>query len=110
MAWPVGLSLQQIVAEARQLPRTQSYELFDRLRAEMIDPRLGQRFYDSIDQRVREVCAQPRLYRFFDPLARRHFRRPFPLAISYLDRPDQVWILAVAPFKMKPGYWKERLR
>ncbi|MCX6955106.1 MAG: type II toxin-antitoxin system RelE/ParE family toxin [Verrucomicrobia bacterium] len=74
-----------------------------------IDPRLGQRFYDTLDQLVREVCAQPTLYRPFDPPARRHFRRPFPHAIIHLDRPDQVWILAVAPFKMKPGYWKARL-
>ncbi|MCX6955105.1 MAG: addiction module protein [Verrucomicrobia bacterium] len=33
----MSLSLDQIVAEARQLPRAQSAELFDRLLAEMID-------------------------------------------------------------------------
>ena len=74
-----------------------------------INPQLGQRFYDMVDQLVREVCAQPMLYRVFDAPARRHFRGPFPYAVIYLDRPDHVWIVAVAPFKMRPGYWKDRL-
>ena len=74
-----------------------------------ISPELGLRFYDTVDRLVREVCAQPALYRVFDPPARRHFRRPFPHAVIYIDRPDYVWIVAVAPFKMRPGYWKERL-
>ncbi len=74
-----------------------------------ISPQLGQRFYDALDLMVREVCARPTLFRMFDPPARRHFRGPFPFAIIYLDRPDHVWIVAVAPFKMRPGYWKERI-
>jgi len=43
-----------------------------------INPQLGMRFYDVIDQLVRDVCAQPTLYRVFDPPARRHFRATFP--------------------------------
>lgn len=74
-----------------------------------ISPELGLRFYDTVDRLVREVCAQPALYRVVDPPARRHFRRPFPHAVIYIDRPDHVWIVAVAPFKMRPGHWKERL-
>ncbi len=74
-----------------------------------INPQLGQRFYDAVDRLVREVCTQPTLYRLFDPPARRHFHRPFPHAVIYIDRPDHVWIVAVAPFKQRPGYWKDRL-
>jgi hypothetical protein len=74
-----------------------------------ISPRLGQRFYDTIDQLVREVCSKPMVYRGFDPPAQRHFRGPFPYAVIYLDRPDYVWIVAVAPFRRRPGYWKARL-
>jgi plasmid stabilization system protein ParE len=74
-----------------------------------INPRLGDRFYDTIESLVREVCAHPTLFRQFDPPARRHFRRPFPYAVIYFDMPDHVWIVAVAPFKMPPGYWKKRL-
>ena len=74
-----------------------------------ISPPLGVRFYDSLDRLVREVRKQPTLYRVFDPSARRHFRGPFPHSVIYLDRPDHVWSIAVAPFKMRPGYWKNRL-
>ena len=74
-----------------------------------ISPSLGGRFYDSLDRLVREVCAQPALYRVFDPPARRHFRGPFPYAVIYLEQLDHVWIVAVAPFSMRPDYWKDRL-
>lgn len=74
-----------------------------------ITPGLGLRFYDLVDRLVREVCAQPTLYLAFDPPARRHFRRPFPHVVIYIDRPDHGWIVAEAPLKMRPGYWKERL-
>jgi hypothetical protein len=55
-----------------------------------ISPKLGQRFYDTIDRLVSEVRAQPTLYRVYDGPARRHFRRPFPYAVIYLDRPDHL--------------------
>lgn len=74
-----------------------------------ISPQLGARFYDVLDQLVRDVRTQPTRYRVFDPPARRHFRAPFPYAVVYLDRPDVVWIVAVMHFKQRPGYWKERL-
>ena len=75
-----------------------------------ISPALGQRFYEAVDELVREMCDQPGLFRLFDPPARRHFGRTFPYAVIYLDQPDHVWIIAVAPFRMRPGYWKERTR
>lgn len=58
---------------------------------------------------VDQICESPRLFRVFDPPARRHFGPEFPFAIIYLARPDEVWIVAVAHFKQRPGYWKDRL-
>ncbi|HEV8073558.1 MAG TPA: type II toxin-antitoxin system RelE/ParE family toxin [Opitutaceae bacterium] len=74
-----------------------------------ISEALGQRFYLTIDGLLNEICAAPTLFRMILPPARRHFRLPFPYAVIYIDRPDQVWIIAVSPFKREPGYWRDRL-
>ena len=35
---------------------------------------------------------------------RRCFPKKFPFSIVYLERPDEIYVLAVAPFARKPGY------
>jgi toxin ParE1/3/4 len=40
---------------------------------------------------------------------RRHFSETFPYAVLYVDKTDHVLVLAVAHFKRRPGYWRERL-
>jgi len=74
-----------------------------------IDPRLGLRFYDEIARLIRDVCADPRRFRKFDPPARRHLASEFPYAVIYLDQPDRVWIVAVMHLKRRPGYWRKRI-
>jgi len=70
---------------------------------------LARRFYAEMDEAIKEACARPTLRRMFDPPARRHFGPVFPYAIVYLDRPDEIWVVAVMHFKQRPGYWRERL-
>ncbi len=94
------------------------FEFHPEARAELIaaasyyagtSPVLAQRFYAEMDSVIGAIRAHPDLYRVFDPPVRRHFGRTFPYAILYLDQSDRVWILAVAGFKQRPGYWRERL-
>ena len=72
-------------------------------------PVLGGRFYDEIREVVNEIRRRPTLFRIFDPPCRRHFGDTFPYAVIYLNEPDRIWIVAVAHFKQRPGYWKDRL-
>ena len=72
-------------------------------------PELGQRFYAVIDRLITEACATPGTFRFIHQPARRHFTREFPYGIIYVERPDDIWILAVMHLHRKPGYWKDRL-
>jgi hypothetical protein len=74
-----------------------------------IDPALGQRFYTVIDQLITEACHTPGTFRYIRKPARRHFTREFPYGIIYVERPDDIWILAVMPLKREPNYWKQRL-
>jgi hypothetical protein len=70
---------------------------------------LGGRFYDQVEQIIADVCAHPRRFRLIDPPVRRHLLPDFPYALLYIDEPDRVWIIAVAPLKRDPEYWKHRL-
>ena len=74
-----------------------------------ISPELGGRFYDEIERLIAEVRERPRLFRAFEPPARRHLAADFPYAVIYLDEPEHVWIVAVMPLKREPDYWKHRL-
>ena len=74
-----------------------------------IDPALGQRFYDAVDRLIADACASPGTFRYISKPARRHFACDFPYGIIYLERPDDIWIVAVMPLKREPSYWKQRL-
>ena len=71
---------------------------------------LAGRLYDEIQRLIAEICAAPRLYRIVAEPVRRHFSETFPYAVLYVEKPDHVLILAIAHFKRRPGYWRERLR
>ncbi len=56
------------------------------------------------------TCAdRPRVYPCLRGEVRRHFGRPFPYALIYVDEPQGVLVLAIAHFKRRPGYWLHRL-
>jgi hypothetical protein len=74
-----------------------------------ISPELGNRFYDEIHRLIADACRTPSTFRFIRKPVRRHFTRAFPYGILYVDRPDDIWILAVMPLHRKPGYWTHRL-
>lgn len=73
-------------------------------------PALAGRFYDEIESVIRAIGEAPQRYRAFDPPCRRHFGSTFPYAVIYIEEADRIWIVAVAHFKQRPGYWKDRLR
>lgn len=72
-------------------------------------PDLGLRFYLAMHELIEEIRSAPTRYRLILPPCRRHFRLPFPHAIIYVDRLEEVFIIAVSPFKRDPGYWRDRL-
>ena len=73
-----------------------------------VSPRLGKRF-DAAVQKAEALAAEfadagfP--YKFG---ARRVFPGKFKFSIVYVVREHEVVILAVAPFRRTPGYWRSR--
>lgn len=70
---------------------------------------LGARFLDAIQLLTAEIEAAPQRYRPWRHGTRRHFNRRFPFALIYVERPAHIGVIAVAHFKRRPDYWKERL-
>jgi plasmid stabilization system protein ParE len=74
-----------------------------------ISPDLGGRFYDEIERLIAEASERPKTFRQIRPPVRRHFTREFPYGIMYVDRPDDIWILAIRLLHREPDYWVHRL-
>lgn len=74
-----------------------------------ISPELGVRFYDEIERLIAEACNAPATFRQIHPPVRRHFTCEFPYGILYVERADDIWILAVMPLHREPNYWVRRL-
>lgn len=74
-----------------------------------ISAELGGRFFDAIEQLIAEARVRPRAYREILPSVRRHFTAEFPYGILYVERPDDIWIIAVINLHRDPTYWTHRL-
>jgi plasmid stabilization system protein ParE len=72
-------------------------------------PAVAHRFYQVIDGLIADACRMPGTFRSICGPARRHFSREFPYGIIYVERPTEIWIVAVVPLRRKPGYWTHRL-
>ena len=77
--------------------------------ARKVGPAVAHRFYQVIDGLITDAQRMPGTFRFIRKPARRHFSREFPYGIIYVERPEDIWILAVMPLRRKPGYWRHRL-
>ena len=74
-----------------------------------ISPKLGARFHDEIEELIAEACTLPKAYRLIRSPVRRHFTAEFPYGILYVERPDDIWIVAVMNLHRDPVYWTHRV-
>ena len=74
-----------------------------------VSPRLGERF-DKAVQKAEALAAEftdmgsPYKYG-----TRRVFPGKFKFSIVYLRRPTEIVVIAVAPHRRKPSYWRSRI-
>lgn len=69
---------------------------------------LGARFADQIEAAIRLAESMPGIGSPYRHGTRRVFPRDFPHSVVYRETPDSLFILAVAPFRHKPAYWRHR--
>lgn len=76
---------------------------------ERTSPALAARFVTEMETLCSEVCADPGVFRPIHGELCRHFRSTFPFAVIFVEEPERIYVLAVAHFKRRPGYWLDRL-
>jgi len=73
-----------------------------------IDRRLGERLATAVERAVALAAEFPEMGSPYKFGTRRVFPKRFPFSVVYVHRRDEIYVLAVAPFRRKPGYWRSR--
>lgn len=71
---------------------------------------LGAEFIDEFDHALELIASNPHLGSHFEGESRRKLLRRFPLQIIYEVHTDEVWVIAVAHLRKRPGYWRGRVK
>lgn len=69
---------------------------------------LGERFAAQVEAAVSLAVSMPGIGSPYRHGTRRVFPKDFPHSVVYRETADVLIILAVAPFRRKPAYWRHR--
>jgi toxin ParE1/3/4 len=70
---------------------------------------LGLDLLTEVEQSVGKIQQNPNLGANYRKTGmRRHVIQRFPFLIFYKEFDDFIWIVAIAPAKRKPNYWRKR--
>ncbi|MGH9624096.1 MAG: type II toxin-antitoxin system RelE/ParE family toxin [Bryobacteraceae bacterium] len=71
---------------------------------------LGRGYNAAFRSAVRTICEAPLRHRVVQaPGIRRMSLRGFPFSVICREESGVVQVLAIAPYRKRPGYWSERL-
>ena len=70
---------------------------------------LAERFASAIEQAARLAAEFPAMGSPYKYGTRRCFAKTFPFALVYVERRDEVYVIAVAHDRRKPGFWRARI-
>ena len=70
---------------------------------------LGNVFVAAVERTAQMAANAPLLGSFVGKELRRVLVPAFPFAIVYAVEPQTLWIIAVAHFRRRPTYWRDRL-
>jgi L-amino acid N-acyltransferase YncA len=71
--------------------------------------RLGERFDKAVLTAEARAAETPELWPKYKHKTRRVVDRKFKFSLVYLYNESGITVVAVAPFRRRPGYWKARL-
>jgi len=71
---------------------------------------LGEEFINEIERSTELLSENPKLGIELDQPFRRVLLHRFPYSLIYTIERDNLWVIAVAHQKLKPGYWKSRIK
>lgn len=68
------------------------------------------RFVDEIERAVDEIREHPRIGAPLGRLLRRRVLTGFKYSVLYVDTEAEIVIVAIAPHRRRPRYWRDRLK
>lgn len=71
---------------------------------------LGDKFIADVDAIVNAIRRYPESGALVSQILRKRVLRVFKHSVLYIDKPDEIIIVAVAPHRRRPGYWRKRLK
>lgn len=89
-------------------PAAEAELLEQALYYEQRSPGLGARFVDQVEAAVQLAVLMPSAGSPYLHGTRRVFPKDFPHSVVYRQQAEAIVILAVAPFRRKPAYWRKR--
>ena len=69
---------------------------------------LGSRFIEQVEAAAELAASMPGIGSPYKYGSRRVFPKDFPFSVVYRDARDELFIIVVAAFRRKPGYWRGR--
>jgi len=70
---------------------------------------LGDDFFCEAQAAIKRILDYPKAWPILEKEVRRCLLNRFPYGILYSIEPDGIFIIAVMPLKLNPGYWKYRV-
>jgi toxin ParE1/3/4 len=74
-----------------------------------IGTRLADRYNTAVHVAEQQAAATPEAWPKYKHRTRRVVDRTFKFSLVYLYREREIYVVAVAPMRRKPGYWRARL-
>ena len=74
-----------------------------------ISARLAEHYDRAVHTAERQAANTPETWPKYKHKTRRVVDRQFKFSLVYLHSENELYIVAVAPMKRKPGYWRTRL-
>ncbi len=71
---------------------------------------LGNRFVADVEATIRNIREYPESGSHVSKKVRKRVLRVFKFNVLYVNKPEEVVIVAVAPHKRHPRYWRKRMR
>ncbi|MEK6375429.1 MAG: type II toxin-antitoxin system RelE/ParE family toxin [Acidobacteriota bacterium] len=71
---------------------------------------LGDKFIADVEAVLRRIRDFPKSGSPISRNVRKSVLRIFKYNLLYVNEPEEIMIVAVAPHKRRPGYWRKRLR
>ena len=73
------------------------------------EPELGDQFLLEVLDGIQRIRSFPNAWHPYTSNSRRCLTRRFPYSLVYQILESEILVVAIAHFRRRPGYWKDRI-